>query len=122
MQGVMSPAGFCRSGVKVLMGATALAAAPFVAGLPAVAETTDRGAPASNAPLPTTAYGASKAAAPLGPMQIERRALAPKDVLLDVLYCGISHSDITSCSWRMADQVSSRAWAQDHRSRASSGR
>jgi uncharacterized zinc-type alcohol dehydrogenase-like protein len=30
----------------------------------------------------------------LGPIQIERRAVGPNDVLLDVLYCGICHSDI----------------------------
>jgi uncharacterized zinc-type alcohol dehydrogenase-like protein len=35
-------------------------------------------------------------------MQIERRAVGPHDVLLDVLYCGICHSDIHSVrdEWR----------------------
>jgi uncharacterized zinc-type alcohol dehydrogenase-like protein len=79
---------------EVLKGATALMAAPLVAGLPGLAQTTDRGAPVSNRPISATAYGASKAAAPLAPMQIQRRALGPNDVLLDVLYCGICHFDI----------------------------
>ncbi|MBV8348666.1 MAG: NAD(P)-dependent alcohol dehydrogenase [Mycolicibacterium sp.] len=40
------------------------------------------------------AYGAAGASAPLGPLTIERRAVGRHDVLLDVLYCGICHSDI----------------------------
>jgi uncharacterized zinc-type alcohol dehydrogenase-like protein len=32
--------------------------------------------------------------APLGPLQIERRALGPKDVRIDIKFCGICHSDI----------------------------
>ena len=40
------------------------------------------------------AYGAPAAVAPLEPLQIERRALGPKDVRIDIKYCGICHSDI----------------------------
>lgn len=40
------------------------------------------------------AYGASSATSPLGPIEIKRRALGKNDVLLDVLYCGVCHSDI----------------------------
>ena len=36
---------------------------------------------------------AASATSPLKPMSIERRALWPHDVLLDVLYCGVCHSD-----------------------------
>ena len=32
--------------------------------------------------------------APLEPLQIERRALGPKDVRIDIQFCGICHSDI----------------------------
>ena len=45
-------------------------------------------------PYAARAYGTAKADAPLGPIKIERRALGPNDVLLDVLYCGVCHSDI----------------------------
>lgn len=31
---------------------------------------------------------------PLGPLEIERRALGPKDVRIDIRFCGICHSDI----------------------------
>jgi uncharacterized zinc-type alcohol dehydrogenase-like protein len=40
------------------------------------------------------AYGARDAKAPLQPLQIERRALGPGDVRIDIKYCGICHSDI----------------------------
>ena len=45
--------------------------------------------------MPTVkAYAAAAAAAPLAPFEIERRAPGPSDVVLDVLFCGVCHSDI----------------------------
>jgi alcohol dehydrogenase (NADP+) len=44
--------------------------------------------------LPTKAYAAQKAAAPLGDFQVERRRPGAHDVLVDILYCGICHTDI----------------------------
>jgi uncharacterized zinc-type alcohol dehydrogenase-like protein len=32
--------------------------------------------------------------APLGPLEIQRRALGPKDVRIDIKFCGVCHSDI----------------------------
>jgi uncharacterized zinc-type alcohol dehydrogenase-like protein len=40
------------------------------------------------------AYGVKSSSAPLAPLIIERRTLQPDDVALDILYCGICHSDI----------------------------
>ena len=40
------------------------------------------------------AYGAQKADAHLEPLTIERRSLNPEDVKIDILYCGVCHSDI----------------------------
>jgi len=40
------------------------------------------------------AYGAPSPAEPLAPLEIERRAVGPKDVLIDIRFCGICHSDI----------------------------
>ncbi|HSM51168.1 MAG TPA: hypothetical protein VLA75_07205, partial [Thermoanaerobaculia bacterium] len=40
------------------------------------------------------AYGATSASAPLGPLTISRRAPGPRDVQLDVLFCGVCHSDL----------------------------
>jgi alcohol dehydrogenase (NADP+) len=44
--------------------------------------------------LKTPAYAAAIAKAPLGPFSIERREPGPHDVLIDILYCGVCHSDI----------------------------
>lgn len=40
------------------------------------------------------AYGTEAADAPIHNMNIKRRALLPNDVELDILYCGICHSDL----------------------------
>jgi uncharacterized zinc-type alcohol dehydrogenase-like protein len=39
-------------------------------------------------------YAAHSATSPLRPFDFERRALRSKDVLIDILYCGICHSDL----------------------------
>lgn len=44
--------------------------------------------------LKTPAYAALSAKAPLAPHSIERREPGPHDVLIDIRYCGICHSDI----------------------------
>jgi len=45
--------------------------------------------------MPTVnAWGAAHAGARLAPMTIERREPGPHDVVLDVLFCGVCHSDI----------------------------
>jgi uncharacterized zinc-type alcohol dehydrogenase-like protein len=44
--------------------------------------------------LEIPAYGAAFAQAPLAPLFIERRKPGPHDVLIDILYCGVCHSDI----------------------------
>ena len=40
------------------------------------------------------AYAAPKAKAPLAPFSIERRDPAANDVHIEILYCGVCHSDI----------------------------
>ena len=42
----------------------------------------------------TRAYGALRCNGDIDPMTIERRALLADDVAIDVLYCGVCHSDI----------------------------
>ena len=44
--------------------------------------------------LKTPAYAAKSAKSPLAPHTIERREPGAHDVLIDILYCGICHSDI----------------------------
>ncbi len=42
----------------------------------------------------TPAYGARAAKAPVAPMTIERRDPGPHDVEIEILFCGICHSDV----------------------------
>ena len=39
-------------------------------------------------------YAARSDTSPLAPFAFERRELRPKDVLIEILYCGICHSDL----------------------------
>ncbi|MFO1519516.1 MAG: NAD(P)-dependent alcohol dehydrogenase [bacterium] len=43
---------------------------------------------------PTQAYAAPSAGKPLGPFEINRREVGPRDVQIDIQYCGVCHSDI----------------------------
>ena len=45
-------------------------------------------------PMSVSAYGNPSAAAPLAPLTIDRRPTGPTDVKIDILYCGICHSDL----------------------------
>lgn len=45
--------------------------------------------------MPTVkAYAATQADLPLGPFDLQRRDLGPKDVQVEILFCGVCHSDI----------------------------
>jgi len=48
----------------------------------------------SKAVVKTPAYAAQSAKSPLAPWSIERRKPRAHDVLIDILYCGVCHSDI----------------------------
>lgn len=80
------------------LASAGLIATPLLSDVVARAQTEETPAtPAADvgkAPFPARAYGATSATSPLAPIQIQRRALGSNDVLLDVLYCGICHSDI----------------------------
>ena len=45
-------------------------------------------------PTPTKAYAAQSATSPLGPFDIQRREPTPQDVEIEILYCGVCHSDL----------------------------
>jgi uncharacterized zinc-type alcohol dehydrogenase-like protein len=45
-------------------------------------------------PTKTNAYAAAKANAPLAPFTIDRRDPGPDDVAIDILFCGVCHSDL----------------------------
>lgn len=42
----------------------------------------------------TTGYAAQRATDPLTPFRFERRELRPQDVQIEILYCGVCHSDL----------------------------
>ncbi|WP_295685913.1 NAD(P)-dependent alcohol dehydrogenase [uncultured Nevskia sp.] len=44
--------------------------------------------------ITSLSYAAPAASVPLAPFTIDRRALRPKDVSIDILYCGVCHSDV----------------------------
>lgn len=44
--------------------------------------------------MPTKAYAAQSAKTPLSPFNIDRRAPGPEDVAIDILFCGVCHSDL----------------------------
>jgi uncharacterized zinc-type alcohol dehydrogenase-like protein len=55
----------------------------------------DPGTPPPAAPASTArAYAASSASSSLEPLTIERRAVGPHDVRLQILFCGVCHSDL----------------------------
>ena len=44
--------------------------------------------------MKTIGYAAQSAESPLAPFSFERRALRPNDVAMEILYCGVCHTDI----------------------------
>ncbi len=44
--------------------------------------------------MKTLAYAAKSATTPLAPFSLNRRELRPADVAIDILYCGVCHSDL----------------------------
>src|ERR1700689_5474673 len=42
----------------------------------------------------TLGYAAKSASSPLGPFSFERRDPGPNDVQIDILYCGVCHTDL----------------------------
>jgi len=44
--------------------------------------------------IPVNAYAASSSNTPLAPYSFERRAVGKKDVQIDILFCGVCHSDL----------------------------
>src|SRR3954452_19989951 len=55
---------------------------------------TDTSTPPASKTTTARAVGTFAPEAPLGPLEIERRELGPKDVRIDIKFCGICHSDI----------------------------
>jgi alcohol dehydrogenase (NADP+) len=54
-------------------------------------------------PTITPAYGATAADAPLASLAIERREPGPRDIAIDILYCGVCYSDLRATRGRSAE-------------------
>ncbi|HEY1096675.1 MAG TPA: NAD(P)-dependent alcohol dehydrogenase [Alphaproteobacteria bacterium] len=55
--------------------------------------------------LKTASYAAPSAKAPLAPFSISRREPGPHDVLIDIAYCGVCHSDIHQARGEWGDAI-----------------
>jgi uncharacterized zinc-type alcohol dehydrogenase-like protein len=44
--------------------------------------------------IPTKAYAAHTATTPLAPFEFQRRSVGEHDILIDIAYCGVCHSDL----------------------------
>lgn len=79
---------------QVLVGAAGLAIAPFLASMVSEAQAQGATTGAGNGPYRVRAYGNKSPSGSFEAIEIPRRALRPNDVLLDIMYCAICHSDI----------------------------
>jgi uncharacterized zinc-type alcohol dehydrogenase-like protein len=77
---------------KIMLAGAGLAAAPLFVGARSAAATAEP-APFKD-PFMVRAYASQGAKSGFAPMQIQRRAMGPKDVLIDIEYAGICHADI----------------------------
>ncbi len=59
--------------------------------------------------MKTHGYAAQSTNTPLAPFTFERRALRPNDVAMEILYCGVCHTDRhmahNDWGWSVYDQV-----------------
>lgn len=55
--------------------------------------------------IPTKAYAALNPTAPLAPFQFERRSVGEHDVHIEILYCGVCHSDLHQARDEWGDSI-----------------
>ena len=77
-----------------IIAGTGLAVTPFMGGFAAKQDKAGDPVPGTDGPFQTRAYGSKNSTGEMAEIEIKRREVGPHDVLLDVLYCGICHSDI----------------------------
>lgn len=71
-----------------------LTAAPVLAGVASNVQAHSGDGQVGTGPYPTKAYAVNSPTDRFKAMNIERRALGANDILIDIMYCGICHSDI----------------------------
>lgn len=80
---------------KVLLAGAALAAAPLLPGAASAAQPQSAAtASTGTGSFKVRAWAASSKDTRFAPIDIQRRALGPRDIRIDILYAGICHSDI----------------------------
>jgi uncharacterized zinc-type alcohol dehydrogenase-like protein len=79
---------------EFLVAGLGLAATPLLTRVANSASAAQKNEKFGQTPFSTRAYGASSATSHLTEMQIQRRAVGPNDILIDIPYCGLCHSDI----------------------------
>jgi len=52
--------------------------------------------------MKTVGFAAYDPKKPLAPYEFERRALRPNDVAMEILFCGVCHSDLHTCAPTMS--------------------
>lgn len=92
-----------------LKGAASLGAIGLSSGLmgtaSAASQNPSQAAPAAFAnPFPAHGYAAKSATAPLAPFSFQRRAVGANDVVIDIHYCGVCHSDIHTSKGQWGEQ------------------
>ena len=70
--------------------------------------------------MTTKAYAAQSAKSPLAPFSFERREPLPTDVQIEILYCGVCHSDLHQARNEWGDFATIYPWCPATRSSAAS--
>ena len=55
--------------------------------------------------IKTTGYAAQQAGAKLAPFEFEHRELGARDILIEILYCGVCHSDVHQVRGDWGDKI-----------------
>lgn len=92
-----------------LKGAAGLGAIGLSSGLLGTASAASQASSAAPAaaftqPFPAHGYAAKSATAPLAPFSFQRRAVGANDVVIDIHYCGVCHSDIHTAKGQWGEQ------------------
>ncbi|WP_458376596.1 alcohol dehydrogenase catalytic domain-containing protein [Pseudomonas pergaminensis] len=92
-----------------LKGAASLGAVGLSSGLLSTAsaspQNSSQAAPAAfTQPFPAHGYAAKSADSPLAPFSFQRRAIGANDVVIDIRYCGVCHSDIHTSKGQWGEQ------------------
>jgi len=79
---------------RALLAGAGLAATPLIAGITDAVRAQEAPQAVSTAAFKARAWAATSATSPFAPIEMNRRAVGPKDIRIDILFAGICHSDI----------------------------